>query len=402
MIFQGYLELIDINMYRRRSLDRKMKYYRNSMPEKVFYIKQLEWEILECIERVRESQELPFIDVIEVGDASEIRRNPTKTVPEVSCTITKDNRYLITYDWHMAVKLGRYIGFIFEKPWTKQRIDIYTKDGIEYKKYEKSLYEFSKYKKFDVCKKNLSDYIRKISLWFIALHELAHIKNGHLDLKRDIQTGKIKVDVDTFRALEIHADLTAAHMLLNIMEGWQKYVGISQPVHIVNGKNPGITYCDELTFAVLAVYISLRCALKSERWDEYTVKVHEMLGEKHPLTELRIAIIFNFFLQGLIDLGENDLEKTIFADNLYQSIIQFEDFLFQNEAQEDENRLYYMPTELLRTEIGKMYYHKIFNKVIEVNSLLINYTNNPTLVEGQWTDYETLPERMYWSLTNDN
>lgn len=398
MIFPGYLELRDINDYRDKAMRRKLCYYEKNYPDRQFGVHQLEFDVLECIERVREFEELPFIDVVEIGDISKARKNSKlKEIPRVSCDIGEHDGYLINYDCETPVKLGRYIDLIFGRPWKEYQIALRAKDGIEYKPYEKSLYEFPLFRKFDVCRVNLSDYIRKIEIWFIGLHELAHIKNGHVKLMADVRAGRKTIDIDTFRALEIHADITAADMLLKIMSSWQKYVGIRQPVPQPNGKNPGVTYCDELMFAALAAYLALRSFLKREMWDEYTIGLHEMDREKHPLTELRMAIVYNVFLQGVIELGENALEKQIFANSLFRAIQQFEEFWFQNHSMDEEEKLYYKPTELLRTEKGKEYYHRLFDKVMGLNDLLKDYTDTLSVVEGQWSDYETLPERMYWA-----
>lgn len=232
--------------------------------------------------------------------------------------------------------------------------------------------------------------------WFIGLHELGHIVNGHLWLMEEVKAKKKSIDLNTRRALEIHADITSVTLMLQIMNNWKKYVGIRQPVSQLNGKNPGITYCDEITFGALAAYIALRMFLTHEQWDEYTVGCHEMEKETHPLTELRMAIVYNVFLQGIIDLGVSEEVEIIFANSFYQSVQQFEDFMFENQSKADEERLYYKPTELLRTERGKQYYQTIFDSVLKLNDLLEGYSTTQQMLTGQWTDYETLPERMHW------
>lgn len=216
MIFPGYCELSDISDYRDKAMKRKMVYYEEHYPERQFCIQQVEVEVLECIERIRGWERLPFVDVIEVGDISEARRAP-KLSPRVFCEINEHDQYFIYYDCAMPVKLGRYVDLIFGKPWKDYQIALREKEGIDYEPYNKSLYEFPLFSKFNLCRANLSDYIRKITIWFIGLHELAHIKNGHLKLMRDVCAGKIKIDVDTARAIEIHADITAADMLLKII-----------------------------------------------------------------------------------------------------------------------------------------------------------------------------------------
>ena len=396
MIFPGHMELFDIADYRERAMHRKMDYYAQHYPEQQFSVNQLEFEILECIERIREKEVLPFVDVIEKNSASDARTSPTVDVPKVWCDFNEYGDYIITYDWNMAVKLGRYVEFIFGKPWTELQISLRKNMGIAYKQYEKSIYDFPAFKKFDACRVNLADYIRKMASWFIGLHELAHIKNGHLYLIRAVNNKKKNISLDTRRALELHADISASVMLLNILTNWQKYVGVPQRIRQDNGKNPGITYCDEIAYAALAAYLALRCCLKHERWDEYTVCTHEFMAEGHPLTELRMAVIYNILLQGLMDLGTNREEKLIFASNFQRMIQQFEDFWFENVAEEGEEQFFYKPTELLRTEAGKQYYHKLFDELIGLGDLLKEYTDHLVVVEGKWMDYETLPERMLW------
>ena len=70
--------------------------------------------------------------------------------------------------------------------------------------------------------------------------------------------------------------------------------------------------------------------------------------------------------------------------------------MFANQSNSEKDRLYYKPTELLRTETGKQYYHLLFDSVLSLNNLLKGYSNTQQMLTGQWTDYETLPERMYW------
>ena len=52
MIFPGYLELKDINQYRKNAFQRKITYYNNNKM-KCTGVQSLEFEILEAIERIR-------------------------------------------------------------------------------------------------------------------------------------------------------------------------------------------------------------------------------------------------------------------------------------------------------------------------------------------------------------
>lgn len=395
MIFPGYFELRDINKYRDSAMRRKFSHYA-SQGRKLSGVSSLEFEILEAIERTRDNNpDFPYVDVIELGNAEAARRS-ADLKPRVYCDITPNNDYGIFYDWQMPVKIGRYVGLIFGEPLKDWQIKLRQKDGIKYIPYAHSIYEYPAFKRYDVCRTNLTEYVRKMAGWFIGLHELGHIVNGHLHLIKDVNSNKVSIDLNARRALEIHSDITAATLILQIMESWQKYVGIRQPVPQLNGKNPGITYCDEIAFGALASYIALRMFLKHEYWDEYTVGFHEMDRETHPLTELRMAIVYNVFLQGIIDLAESEEEKIVFVNSFYKTIQQFEDFMFANQSNSEKDRLYYKPTELLRTETGKQYYHLLFDSVLSLNNFLKGYSNTQQMLTGEWTDYETLPERMYW------
>lgn len=395
MIFHSYAELHDINDYRQKSFDRKRDFCKANTIA-FTGAEQIEFELMECFERIYEQDATaPYVLLKETGDPQKSRRTP-ELKPRVCCDIV-DDHYEIFYDWQMPVFLGRYVNLIFGKPWQDWQISLHEKDGIVYKPYEKSLYDFDAFKKYDVCRTPLEDHIRQMMMWFIGLHEFGHIRNGHLELMQKVKAKEIEIGVDTQRALELHADVTAASYMLGIVSSWQKYVGKTQIIAERNGKYPGITYCDEITMAAVAAYIALRSFLKKSRWDEWTVGLHEMDGEKHPLTELRMAIVYNIFLQGVIDLGTTPTEKMIFANSMYQTIDQLEDFFFQNHSDNEEERLYYKPTELLRTERGKEYFHRIFDSALGLNDLLKDYSESFCRLEGCWSDYDTLPERLYWS-----
>lgn len=78
---------------------------------------------------------------------------------------------------------------------------------------------------------------------------------------------------------------------------------------------------------------------------------------------------------------------------------QFEEFYFQNKGREDEwiKAIQYNPTQLLRTKIGQEYYREMFEYLLALNDILEPYTISRGRIEGEWCDYETLPERMFWS-----
>lgn len=395
MIFPGYLELTDINKYRSSAMQRKISHY-EEQGQKFSGVSSLEFEILEAIERTRVyNPEFPYVEVVEKGDVEGARRSADLS-PRVFCGFMKNRDFGIFYDWQMPVKIGRYVRLIFGEPLEDWQIKLREKDGIKYTPFIHSIYDFPAFRRFNVCRTDLTNYVQKMAGWFIGLHELGHIVNGHLWLMEEVKAKKKSIDLNTRRALEIHADITSVTLMLQIMNNWKKYVGIRQPVSQLNGKNPGITYCDEITFGALAAYIALRMFLTHEQWDEYTVGCHEMEKETHPLTELRMAIVYNVFLQGIIDLGVSEEVEIIFANSFYQSVQQFEDFMFENQSKAEEERLYYKPTELLRTERGKQYYQTIFDSVLKLNDLLEGYSTTQQMLTGQWTDYETLPERMHW------
>lgn len=396
MIFPGYLELKDINQYRKNAFQRKITYYNNNKM-KCTGVQSLEFEILEAIERIRSINcNIPYVEVIEMGKC-DLARNTTNLNPRVYCERWNNDAYAINYNWEMPVKIGRYVGKVFGKNPENWQIKLKEKEGIQYVPFTHSIYEFEEFKRYNVCKSNLSKFIRKMAGWFIGLHELGHIVNGHLQLMEDVKKNKIKLNLNERRALELHADISAATFMLQIMESWQSYVGIRQPVPQLNGKNPGITYCDELAFSALAAYIALRIFLIHERWDEYTINIHEMNCESHPLIELRMAVVYNVFLQGIIDLAENEEEKLAFVTNFYNMIEQFEKFMYANQSETGENNLYYKPTDLLRTEEGKDYYHTIFDSTLKLNELLKGYSITQQTIIGRWVDYNTLPERIYWT-----
>ena len=76
-------------------------------------------------------------------------------------------------------------------------------------------------------------------------------------------------------------------------------------------------------------------------------------------------------------------------------VTQFEDFLFQNEELPEDKKLFFSPTELLRTRAGKEYYKRIFDALLELNDILDKYSKTLNKVEGEWVDYTTLPDTIF-------
>ena len=74
MIFKGMSELIDKNEYRMKAWDRKKKYC-DVNGQTFVGVGQLEWEILEALERIYCIHgNLPYVKVTEEGDASKTRK----------------------------------------------------------------------------------------------------------------------------------------------------------------------------------------------------------------------------------------------------------------------------------------------------------------------------------------
>ena len=135
MIFPGYFELIDINEYRDSAMKRKMSHC-EAQGRKFGGISSLEFEILEAIERTRDyNPDFPYVEVIEKGDAKDARRSADPR-PRVFCDFTENGEFGIFYDWQMPVKIGRYVGLIFDEPLKDWQIKLREKDGIEYKPFE--------------------------------------------------------------------------------------------------------------------------------------------------------------------------------------------------------------------------------------------------------------------------
>ncbi len=67
----------------------------------------------------------------------------------------------------------------------------------------------------------------------------------------------------------------------------------------------------------------------------------------------------------------------------------------KNENAEDREKLFYTPPELMRTEKGKEYYQGEFEALMELNDILEKYTETLLKIEGEWIDYQTLPEKIF-------
>ena len=396
MIFVSAEELRDINEYRYRAMNRKQEAYNRLYPDKFKGIDQFEWDALECIERLRDYVELPFIDVKEIGDISEARKKIDLKADRTHSSLDTNGNYTISIDTEAAVLFGRDLDRIFGKPWTKNRIEMYAKMGIEYCPYEKSLYSFPFFRKFNICRSELFDFIHKMALWFMVLHEVAHVYAGHLRLKQDVDAGLREMDLDTLRALELHADLMASEFLLKIMDGWGKYYDKRQLILRGSNRYPRITYCDEITLASIAASLALREYQPSLHWDEYSIGMHESYRETHPIIELRIAAVSAYFLNHIQKLGQTAEERNAFTCSYFNAVKQFESFILQNVVSEGHDMVFYKPAELLRTERGKEYFRRVFDCLMNCNVLLSNYTENRIAIEGKWFDYETLPEQSFW------
>ena len=391
MIFKGHIELNDQIEYIKRITNRKIDFYRsNNIPFEG--INQIEFIIREVLERVYDiHSDYPSVDVKEEGDLS-ISRNKIDLKPR-SYSQKWTYGYRITMNTDTAVFLGRNIGEIFEDTDFLQKRN--QMKGYEPKLhiYQKPIYVFSTFERYQVCKKEIISFILNISLWYISLHEYAHIINGHCDIIEEHNAKIISLNIEQIRALEIHADLMAAELLFDVLKSWEKYVGVSQIVPRVNGKNPGLSFFEEIVFATISVYICMRSFWTDKMWDEWSIGVHEMKGESHPLTELRMAIVSDFLLNKLLDIAKSKEERDSLINQYFSMITQFEAFLFENTANKPkcDDVIFYNPTQLIRTKEGKEYFKKIFDTIIGMNDWLESYMLIPNTIVGQWKDYEVIP-----------
>lgn len=395
MILKGMPELIDIGKFREKVLCGKMQYCEEN--DLVFKgVGQIELEIGEVLERVYEKHpDYPYVLVREEGDSSAERQKAE--LNDGICSGKVNDCYYIFCPWGLPIVIGRFTGFIFRESLSEGQRKMMEEKGIKIPDYQKSIYEYPAFQRFKDCKAELSNYIHTLSVWFVSLHEFGHIINGHIDLMDDVRNGEVDITKEQRKALELHADMTAANLLTEVISSWQKYVGVMRREVHLNGTNPGITYCDEISFAALAAYLSLRCYLPDEdkKWDEYTIGLHLGNSATHPLTQLRLAVVFNCLLDGLLEIAQTEEERGIFSKNFIDMVTQFEDFLFQNENAEDREKLFYTPTELMRTEKGKEYFQGEFDALMELNDILEKYTETLLKIEGEWIDYQTLPEKIF-------
>ena len=395
MIFRGMPELTDIMNYKMNAMNRKKQFCEEN-DIRFTGVNQLEFEIREVLERVySKHKEFPYVNVDEAGDASTARQ---QAILDTRIRSNKGkNCYNIICPWGLPVAIGRYIGSVFHSPLSEGMLNRMKEDGIAFPTYKKSIYEFPAFEMFSVCKVDLSDFIRTMAIWFVSLHEFGHIINGHNDLIEAVNNGDANITPEQRKALEIHADMTAAELLVEIITSWHQFVGIiRQEVHL-NGTNPGITYCDEISFAALAAYLSLRCFLPEDekRWDEWTIGLHYGDRATHPLIQLRMAIVFNSFLRGLAEIAENETERFVFTQSFVNMVTQFEEFLFQNEGASERDKIFFTPTELIRTEEGKEYFKGVFDALFELNEILENYTGTLCKVDGEWIEYKTFPKEIF-------
>lgn len=390
MLFDGHLALHEKNELRHAAMLRKLE----KIKDHPFQIGQYEFHALECLERIfRNNPHLPFVEVVELDENHLEEKDSTYSKMEL------DGSYKIFLSPNTIHRIEHYVEEIFGKPWSELRIRVSREQrGINYYSYQKPIYEFPAFKFFSGCKINVREFVSEMALWFIVLHEYAHIQNGHLNYKAHMRKQKIAIPIEVQQALELHADITAASYLLEILYDTEKYIGVKQIVVQNNGKDPGVTFSDNVAFATIAAYLALRCFLKEEYWDEYTVGIHRGNYESHPLTELRMSIVFNVFLQGILEHFQGRPHLQRMTISMLNIVAQFEEFYFYNKGHEDEwiKAIQYNPTQLLRTTTGKEYYHEMFEHVLSLNDTLEQYAPVLGKVEGKWCDYETLPERMFW------
>lgn len=391
MLFDGHLALQEKNELRRAAMLRKQKMIKN----RPLQFGQNEFHALECLERIfRINPQLPFVEVVEL-DENNLEDKKDSTYSKIE----SDGSYRIYLSPKTIHRINHYVEEIFGNPWSALRIEVSREQlGINYYSYQKPIYEFPAFSFFSGCKVNIRKYVSEIALWFIVLHEYAHMQNGHLNYKAHMRKQKNAIPIEVQQAMELHADITAASYLLEILYDTEKYIGVKQIVVQNNGKDPGVTFSDDVAFATIAAYLALRCFLKEEYWDEYTVGIHRGNYESHPLTELRMSIVFNVFLQGILEHFEGRPHLQNMTISMLHIVEQFEEFYFYNKGHEDEwiKAIHYNPTQLLRTTAGKEYYHEMFENLLALNNILEQYAPVFGKVEGKWCDYETLPERMFW------
>ena len=390
MIFDGHLELQERNDLRFAGLDRKRKMLGSRFKGVGFF----EMEAFECLEHLMQKDEaLPFVEVVEYKGEENVR---TGSYSEIS----PDGTFKIYIDTKEFERLRLYLEEIFGEPWTDSRIRMMKEQrNVSYHRYEQSIYDFQFFRFFAGCKGNVEKFVSRMALWFIILHEYAHVKNGHLRYKQAMKSSGTPISQEVSQALEIHADIIAASWMLEILFDSEKFIGKRQIVVQSNGKNPGVVFADNVAIMTISAYLSLRCYLKEAFWDEWSVGMHRGNPNTHPMTELRMSVVYNVLLQGVLTHFDGTPHLMSMANSMLATVSGFEKFYFENEGHTDEfvERIQYIPTELLRTDVGKEYYKEVFANVLSLNQILVPYTSTPSYVTGAWCDYQTLPERMFWN-----
>lgn len=388
MIFESIDEKRDINDYRHKALKRKMK-----MDPNFKGVNQIEFEFLECLERILELNDgMPYVFFEEVGEFKSDDQNSKR----IYCTKDDNGRNVIRYGCGTISDFYDYTNLIFGKPWPEYKIKREMKAGKIYKPYNRSIYSYSYFEFFKKCKNEIETYTTKMAIWFTSLHEYAHIINGHLDCKSAMMRGEMEYDIELLRAMEIHADITAAYLLLMIMAKWECYVGKTSLYVNVKGKDFIPVFSDDLVFAAIGAYLALRSNLNNSHWDEYTVGMHEQGKEEHPLIEVRMHFVYRIFANELKKYQTNDENTSGFDRDLYIAISQFEDFYCKNIRIENTGKEFYSPTKIIQSEDGKLYYKKMFSSVIRLNDVLKNYATRLFVTDGEWYDYDTLERKHFY------
>lgn len=353
------------------------------LPEEPLSLGVREWECLEVLEyQFQADPTLPYVHltVTDRAGGSQCGRREKDGRP------TED--YAIRLSRRDMERLDFYVEEIFGRPWSEEK-RAYMQQAHRYRGYEQSLFDCPLFQKYEPCRSDLQDYVTRVGRWFLTLHEYAHIKCGHLNYLDAVRAAGETVDVMTHRAMELHADMVAVEDLLAVLRGWERRVGTMQIVVDRPGR-PSITYFDQVVMAVIAACLSLRCFLKRDTWDTYSIPLHESNRERHPLTEVRMAVVFNQFLAGMCRHYEGQTEANLLAAQAFRTLEEFETFYFANRGEADSpwcQTLQYRPMELIYTAQGRDYYRDLFPRLLSLNELLEPYTYTHTTMSGRWEDY---------------
>lgn len=383
MIFNGNKELADIAQYRERAVERMLARGGTG-------IGQIDLEALECLERLYVIiPELPEADVIRYDSKEKPLSGRTRGG---HFSIVNDGIGRICLDDNEIARTDIYVDELFGEKWSKSKIEYVRKTrGFNYNYIENSIYDYSFFSVFGESKSAISKYISKLTIWFVALHEFAHIACGHLELLDVYANEEITLERKMMEAMEAQADIFAAEYLTLILLDTEKYVGVKQIYPNFNKKNPEPTFCDDVSFAAMAAYLALRGTLKDNYWDEYTVGLHKSNPSKHPATELRISIVYNQILNCVQRYCEKNNKQDALLRSVYIMISQFEDYCFKIYADRDGlTKINYCTTDFIRSVEGKAYWQETFENIIELNEKLRTKTTTRIGVDGKWTDYETV------------